>query len=167
MESTVRAPGEGLSVAAQLRQQCCDHCSMVSLLLQCLVCLRTHTAAESLLGCGYDSLTSKKSSWRRARAWCSLEVKRLTFLPSHLSQSSGGEERTPGIDAQNSLQQQRRKQETLGAVVRQTDSGTYKESENCHLSLSRTVVYFPVPTENSSFTIIGDGAVNILIFILR
>lgn len=142
MESTMKAPGEDLSVAARLRQQCCDHCSTVSLLLQCLVCLRMHTAAESLLGCGYDSLTSKKSSWRR-RAWCSLEVKRLTFLPSHLSQSSGGEERSPGSDVQNSLQQQRWKQETLGAVVRQSDSGTYEESENCHLSFSHTIVSCP------------------------
>lgn len=53
---------------------------MVSLLLQCLVYLRMHTAAESLLGYGYDSLTSKKSLWRHARAWCSLEGKRMTFF---------------------------------------------------------------------------------------
>lgn len=86
------------------------------------------------------------------------------FLPSHLSLSSGGEERAPGTDAQNTPQQQRRKQETLGTVVRQSDSGTYKESENCHLSFSRTLAYFPVPTENPFFRIIGDAAVNILIF---
>lgn len=85
------------------------------------------------------------------------------FLPSHLSLSSGGEERAPGTDAQNTLQQQRRKQETLGAVVQQSDSGLL-ESENCHLSFSRTLVYFPVPTENSFFRIISDAAVNILIF---
>lgn len=79
-ESTGRAPSEDLSVAAQLRQQCCDHRSTVSLLLQCLVYLRMHTAAESLPAYGYDFLTSKKSSWRHARAWCSLEVKRMAFF---------------------------------------------------------------------------------------
>lgn len=86
-----------------------------------------------------DSLTSKKPSWRCARARCSSQVNRvISFLPtvSELAQSSGGEERTSGTDVQNTPQQPgRHQEETLGSVGLQSDSmKCAKESEDCRLN---------------------------------
>lgn len=74
----------------------------------------------------------------------------LSTYCSKLAQSSDGEERTPGTDAQNTAQQQRRNQKTLGSVGPQSDSmGCIKKSErSCRFNFFHDLSYFLNLTKN-------------------
>lgn len=80
--------------------------------------------AESVMAV-YVTHSPQRKPCAFVRAWCSVDVMRLVSLllaVSEVARSSSGEERNPGNNAQNTLQEPRKNQGTLCPTRLQPDS---------------------------------------------